>query len=181
VLERRLDAWARLLATFRAVYGGVEHERMKLQPYAGNLFNPDRFPFPEGRRAETLWRDSPATPLPVTNRTVLHLFRSLQYLELHGEARRLSFRALDIEQIGHVYEGLLDHTAKRAAEPVLGLIGARGQEPEIALSELRTRRGNLRCSSAPGLRSRYRLRPRANQVGKLTAPSARAFSPTKAA
>ena len=43
------------------------------------------------------------------------------------EARRLSFRALDIEQIGHVYEGLLDHTALRATEPVLGLAGARGQ------------------------------------------------------
>ena len=43
------------------------------------------------------------------------------------EARRLSFRALDIEQIGHVYEGLLDHTAKRATEPVLGLAGTQGQ------------------------------------------------------
>jgi hypothetical protein len=136
VLERRLDAWARLLATFRAVFGGVEHERMKLPPYGGNLFNPDRFPFLEGRRAATLWRNSAASPLPVNNRTVLHLLRSLQYLELHGEARRLSFRALDIEQIGHVYEGLLDHTAKRATEPVLGLIGSKGQEPEVALSEL---------------------------------------------
>jgi Eco57I restriction-modification methylase/MmeI, target recognition domain len=136
VLERRLDAWARLLATFRAVFGGVEHERMKLPPYAGNLFNPDRFPFLEGRRPGTLWRNTLASPLPVNNRTVLHLLRSLQYLELHGEARRLSFRALDIEQIGHVYEGLLDHTARRATEPVLGLIGAKGQEPELALSEL---------------------------------------------
>ncbi|NKQ13325.1 hypothetical protein [Pseudomonas sp. SST3] len=26
VLERRNDAWSRLLATFRAVYGGIEHE-----------------------------------------------------------------------------------------------------------------------------------------------------------
>jgi len=35
VLERRHDAWVRLLSTFRAVYGGVQHERMKLLPYAG--------------------------------------------------------------------------------------------------------------------------------------------------
>jgi hypothetical protein len=34
-----------------------------------------------------------------------------------AEARRLSFRALDIEQIGHLYEGLLDHTALRAGRP----------------------------------------------------------------
>ena len=136
VLERRHDAWVRLLSTFRAVYGGVQHERMKLLPYAGNLFDPDRFPFLEGRKPGTTWKDTPATPLLIDNRTVLHLLRSLQYLELHGEARRLSFRALDIEQIGHVYEGLLDHTAKRATEPVLSLTAAKGDEPEVALSEL---------------------------------------------
>src|SRR4029450_11436234 len=52
------------------------------------------------------------------------------------EARNISFRSLDIEQIGHVYEGLLDHTAKRAAEPVLGLQGTRDKEPEISLADL---------------------------------------------
>ena len=56
------------------------------------------------------------------------------------EARLLSFRALDIEQIGHVYEGLLDHTAKRASEPILGLDGSKDREPEIALAELERRR-----------------------------------------
>ncbi len=136
VLERRHDAWVRLLSNFRAVFGGVQHERMKLPPYAGNLFNPDRFPFLEGRQSGTSWRDTPANPLPVNNRTVLHLLRSLQYLQMQGEARRLSFRSLDIEQIGHVYEGLLDHTAKRATEPVLGLVGAKGREPEVALKAL---------------------------------------------
>ena len=144
VLERRHDAWVRLLSTFRAVYGGVQHERMKLLPYAGKLFNPDRFLFLEGRKKWldekgkpiNDWTREEARPLPIDNRTVLHLLRSLQYLEMHGEARRLSFRALDIEQIGHVYEGLLDHTAKRATETTLSLIAAKGDEPEVALSEL---------------------------------------------
>jgi hypothetical protein len=145
VLERRLDAWVRLLSTFRAVYGGVQHERMKLPAYSGNLFNPDRFMFLEGRKPDTSWRNTPANPLPVNNRTVLHLLRSLQYLEMQGEAQRLSFRALDIEQIGHVYEGLLDHTAKRATEPVLGLVGAKGKQSEIPLAELEMRIG----ASAP--------------------------------
>ena len=49
VLERRHDAWVRLLSAFRAVYGGVRHDRLKLLPYAGRLFDPDRFPFLEGR------------------------------------------------------------------------------------------------------------------------------------
>ncbi len=71
---------------------------------------------------------------------MLHLLEALQVLQTKvggtTEARKLSFRALDIEQIGHVYEGLLDHTAKRATEPVLGLAGTRDKEPEIALAEL---------------------------------------------
>ena len=96
----------------------------------------EQVPFLEGRKPGTTWKDTAASPLLIDNRTVLHLLRSLQYLELHGEARRLSFRALDIEQIGHVYEGLLDHTVKRATEPVLSLTAAKGDEPEVALSEL---------------------------------------------
>ena len=142
ILERRFDAWSRLLATFRAVHAGVQHEDLRLPAYGGHLFDPDRFPFLEGRRRTTRWRDTPASPLPVDNRTVLHLLEALQFLNVRlasggaRERRRLSFRALDIEQIGHVYEGLLDHTAKRAAEPILGLAGSKDKEPEIPLAEL---------------------------------------------
>jgi hypothetical protein len=57
-------------------------------------------------------------------------------LQIDGEARRISFRALDVEQIGHVYEGLLDHIAVRSSELVVGLRGAKRQEPEVALSAL---------------------------------------------
>jgi hypothetical protein len=142
VLERRHDAWSRLLATFRAVFGGVQHEDLRLPAYGGHLFDPDRFPFLEGRGPATRWSTTPAHPLPVDNRTVLHLLEALQILRVSvpgggpAEPRRLSFRALDIEQIGHVYEGLLDHTAKRASEPVLGLVGSKDREPELALARL---------------------------------------------
>lgn len=139
VLERRYDAWSRLLAAFRAVHAGVEHEAMRLPAYGGTLFDPDRFPFLEGRAPGTGWRDTPSEPLPVSDRAVLHLLEALQVLQVRipgagSEARMLSFRALDIEQIGHVYESLLDHTAKRASEPVLALAGAR--QPEVGLSDL---------------------------------------------
>lgn len=142
ILDARFDAWSRLLATFRAVYDGVQHEAMRLPPYGGTLFDPDRFPFLEGRKPGTSWRNTPAEPIKVSNRTVLHLLNALQILQAKVpgssavEARRLSFRSLDIEQIGHVYEGLLDHTAKRAGEPVLGLKGSKDKEPEIPLSKL---------------------------------------------
>ncbi|MFO1031389.1 MAG: DNA methyltransferase [Planctomycetota bacterium] len=141
VLQRRHAAWCRLLATFRAVHGGVEHEAMRLPAYGGNLFDPDRFPFLEGRQPTSRWRDTEADPLEIDDLTVLHLLQSLQSIEVAGtgksrERRPLSFRSLDVEQIGHVYEGLLDHTAVRAKGPVLGLVGKKGEEPEVDLAEL---------------------------------------------
>lgn len=138
LLTYRHDAWARLMATFRAIHAGVEHDQMRLPAYGGALFDPDRYPFLEGRALRTSWRNVPAMPLPINNRTVLHLLESLQFLEIRlpgggSEPRRLSFRALDIEQLGHVYEGLLDHTAKRAASTVLGLRGSSGEDVEVEL------------------------------------------------
>jgi hypothetical protein len=170
-LEYRTDAWCRLLATFRAVHGGAELDQMRLPAYGGHLFDPDRYPFLEGRAPGTRWRETPANPLPVDNRTVLHLLEALQLLRerLPGgglsEARRLSYKALDIEQIGHVYEGLLDHTAKRAAGPVLGLQGA-----EVSLEELEAARARGEAallalleeqtgSKAPALKRRLERAP----------------------
>ena len=141
ILERHYDAWCRLLTTFRAVYSGSCHDNLKLPAYGGSLFNPDRFPFLEGRNDKTSWVTSSAAPIPVNNRIVLHLLEALQILQIKiagtVEPRKLSFRALDIEQIGHVYERLLDHKAVRATAPVLGLVGTKNQEPEIELRELK--------------------------------------------
>lgn len=140
VLERRYDAWTRLLATYRAVHGGIQHQDLLMQAYGGSLFDPDRYPFLEGRAVGTTWRSQPADPMPVNNRVVLHLLNSLQRLRTKtggaAETRRVSFRALGVEQIGHVYEGLLDHTAQRATEVVLGIRGTRSKEPAIPLSTL---------------------------------------------
>jgi hypothetical protein len=141
VLERRFDAWCRLLATFRAVHDGIHHDRLMLPAYGGSLFDPHRYPFLEGRTSKEKHPDDRV--LPISNRTVLHLLDALQVLRVKvpgggpAEARRLSFRALDVEQIGHVYEGLLDHIAIRAKEAVLGLTGTRENEPEIPISVLK--------------------------------------------
>ena len=146
VLERTHDAWSRLLSVFRLVHGGSDHDAMRLPAYGGSLFDPDRFPFLEGRATGSHWEQDIATPLPISNRTVLHILEAIQFLQMRigrgggMERRRLSFRALDVEQIGHVYERLLEHTVRRAPGPVLGLHGATRagvrQEPEIALADL---------------------------------------------
>lgn len=161
VLERRFDAWSRLLAVFRAVHGGIRHQELNLPAYGGSLFNPDRFPFLEGRGQKAEGSKQKEVPLAIDNRTVLHLLDALQLLRVDGEMRRLSFRALDVEQIGHVYEGLLDHKAVRSVEVMLGLGGAKRLEPETALSKLEQERVKGEASFVAWLKDETQKSPAA--------------------
>jgi len=137
ILERRWDAWSRLLAVFRAVFGGIEHENLRLPALGGSLFDPDRFPFLEGRSKGSNWRIDVAKPLPIDNRTVLLLLEAIQQFQ----GRTLSYRALDVEQIGYVYEGLLERTVKRTAEVTLELDATKSaQSPWVTLAELESAR-----------------------------------------
>jgi hypothetical protein len=118
-LEHRTGAWHRLLALTRAVYAGVAHEDLRLPAYGGGLFDPDRYSWLEGRREGE--SAAAARPPAVDDRTVLRMLRAVQYVQIGGERRRLTFRALDVEQIGYVYEGLLELEARTATDVVLGL------------------------------------------------------------
>jgi hypothetical protein len=137
ILERRWDAWSRLLALFRAVYGGIEHENLRLPALGGSLFDPDRFSFLEGRARGSSWRDDIAKPLPIDNRTVLLLLDAIQQFQ----GRTLSYRALDVEQIGYVYEGLLERTVKRTTDVTLELDATKSAKtPWVTLAELESAR-----------------------------------------
>ncbi len=96
--------------------------------YGGSLFDPARFPWlhatdPQGRLRVRL-----------TDRAILAVLRAVQTIE--DGAMQLSFRDLDVEQIGYVYEGLLGYSAAYVPDVTVGLHGKGGFEPEIALSEL---------------------------------------------
>jgi methylase of polypeptide subunit release factors len=123
--------WHRLLATSQALYRGASFEDIRLPSYGGSLFDPARFAF-------LTVRDSYDTlAVRVTDRVMLEVLRAAQMAELRGElARRVSFRDIDVEQIGYIYEGLLGYTAGDVDEVVVGLIGKKGEEPEIPLSVL---------------------------------------------
>ena len=145
VLEARTTAWHRLLATSRAVHRGVHHDELSVPAYGGNLFDPDRFPFLEGRGADGTWQTTAGAPIPVTDLDVLAILEALLILRFRSssgvtDTRRLSYRNVGVEQIGHIYERLLDHDAKVAEHVVLGLTGKAGEEPEIALPDLETKR-----------------------------------------
>jgi hypothetical protein len=144
IVERRRASWSRLLAVFRAVFGGIDHPTLHLPAMGGSLFDPDRFPFLEGRLKGTSWRQHRADPLPIDDRTVMHILDALQTVTIHRaegdavdnvERRTLSYRALDVEQIGHVYEGLLERTVARVEDVTLELEG--GDRPELARVTLR--------------------------------------------
>lgn len=133
ILERRWDAWSRLLSIFRAVFAGVDHEEMRLPALGGSLFDPNRFPFLEGRKRGSHWKNDLATPLPIDNRTVLYLLDAVQIFQ----GRTLSYLALDIEQIGYVYEGLLERTVVRTREVTLDLDATKNaKNPWVSLPEL---------------------------------------------
>jgi hypothetical protein len=121
-LEHSQSAWLRLLALCDAIHLGVRHPRLSLPTYNGPMFDPAVHPWlPE------VWID---------DRTVLHVLRAILFVQLKKERRRLSFRALGVEQIGHVYERLLSFDAERAPHTVVGLdLGAAGNA-EVSLAEL---------------------------------------------
>ncbi|MFJ6944175.1 Eco57I restriction-modification methylase domain-containing protein [Streptomyces wuyuanensis] len=128
--------WHRLLATSQALYRGASFEDLRLPEYGGSLFDPDRFPFLTARG------DQGTLAITVSDRVMLEVLRAVQIAQLKGQpARRISFRDIDVEQIGYIYEGLLGYSCAEVDEAdgvIVGLIGTAGEEPEIPLAELET-------------------------------------------
>ena len=99
-MDQRYGAWAQLLTLFRLIFEGGRHGAFHLPPRKGYLFDPDRYPFLEGRttsrtapRAATVREPGRIPDIPRLSDGVL--FRVLtNLLILDGE--RLSYRTLDV-------------------------------------------------------------------------------------
>ncbi|SCL20606.1 Methyltransferase domain-containing protein [Micromonospora pallida] len=135
--EESLDStyltWHRLLATSQALYRGASFENMRMPAYGGSLFDPDQYP------CLIAANDNGTLAMPVSDRVMLHVLRSVQVAQLKGgDARRISFRDVDVEQIGYIYEGLLGYSCTRVTgDTHVGIVGATGAEPEIPLTVLK--------------------------------------------
>lgn len=129
-LEATSLTWHRLLATSQALFSGASFENLRMPAYGGSLFDPTRFPF------LTATTEHGALTISVPDRVMLHVLRSVQIAHVQGEARQISFRDVDVEQIGYIYEGLLGYTCTTVDQTYLGVIGTTGAEPEIPLSKL---------------------------------------------
>lgn len=120
-MDERRGGWGQLLAVFRLIHRG--HPDW-VTGRGGKLFNPDGFPFLEGRELGSGFAD--ATVLPVSDGTILRILHGLMTIEgrsLSGEKirERLSYRSLDVESIGSVYETVMGFTTMRATERMIAL------------------------------------------------------------
>ncbi|MCX7792218.1 MAG: hypothetical protein N2378_16410, partial [Chloroflexaceae bacterium] len=101
-MQQRYGAWPQLLTLFRMIHDGVPE--LGLPRRHGVLFDPDRFPFLEGRPAgDARQLHQRIAPPRVPDGTIYQALEKL--LLLDGE--RISYRALDVEQIGSVYETMM--------------------------------------------------------------------------
>jgi hypothetical protein len=134
-MGQRFGAWAQLVALFRMVHDGAEAGRMCLPERHGVLFDPDRFPFLEGRgtAASRQIHERIEAPL-VPDGTVYRALEKL--LVLDGE--RISYRALDVEQIGSVYETMMGFRLETAHGRSLAIKPAKrlGAPVTVDLEEL---------------------------------------------
>ena len=107
-MDQRFGAWAQLLVLFRLIHDGARAHRtggaVSLPERRGALFDPDRFRFLEGRSGGGV-RQTHERVLPplISDGVVYRVLEKL--LVLDGE--RISYRTLDVEQIGSVYETIM--------------------------------------------------------------------------
>jgi hypothetical protein len=121
-MDNRFGAWGHIISLSRAIYLGAEHGDFHIPPRQGDLFDPHRYPFLEGwsgRSAPIVTQTARAeVKVPtVDDGTVFALLRSL----LIFQGQRLSYRTLDVEQIGSVYEALMGYQVSPCESPAVAI------------------------------------------------------------
>ncbi len=146
-MDERLGAWGRLIALFRLVHKGDASDWIKGR--GGKLFDPDAFPFLEGRAKID---DAPRV-IKVPDGFVLRILEDLMTIENRRGAgqqkaarERLSYRTLDVEQIGSVYETVMGFTVQVAPGSMLAIkAGKKNNVPVfVGLDALTEQKGEAR-------------------------------------
>lgn len=155
-MDERRGGWGQLLVLFRLIHKG--HPSHFVQARGGKLFDSDEFPFLEGRAA----KDDAPRILSVSDGCILRILEGLMTLKLRGHEReRLSYRTLDVEQIGSVYETVMGFTVEAARSSVIAIkAGKNNRTPVfVALDELLARKG------------KDRIKDLKENVGRLLTPA----------
>lgn len=137
-LKRSYAAYARLLASSRLLHDGSVDADIRVAAHGGQLFDPARYPLLEGMTKDGGWPTEIPEPPKVKDEAIRDILRSLKYANADGVRQLVSYRMLAVEQIGHMYEGLLDRRVARAPgdQTLLLLQGStKIPEPEPANSD----------------------------------------------
>jgi hypothetical protein len=155
-MNQRFGAWSQLITLFRLIYEGGQHNDFKLPPRKGYLFDPDRYPFLEGRivisdkglvisKEQLTTNNQSLTTIPrISDGVVFNVLKNL--LILDGE--RLSYRTLDVEQIGSVYETVMGFNLEVAAGKSIAIkpVKSHGAPATINLDALLETKGKDRAN-----------------------------------
>jgi hypothetical protein len=95
VTWRHDDLWQGLLTTFALFANENTGIKLGLSPLNGSLFGPRAMPLIEESR--------------LANRVTLEALRHLSLFQDQKVTRRINYAALDVEELGSVYESLLDY------------------------------------------------------------------------
>jgi len=102
------DLWEGLKVTFRMVREGVPE--LGVFGYDGMLFDDDQTPLLNSHATSH-------TPLTIRNSDLLRAIRALTLIEREGVLQRISYADLGVEELGSIYESLLDFTPRVTTGP----------------------------------------------------------------
>ena len=119
--DTNTDLWERLVQTFRVMTGGCAP--LGVPGFDSSLFDPDLTATVVGPTDPAVRLHRPELPR-LSNSDVLEFMSHLAYTNAskRGPRERINYRDLAVEEIGHVYEGLLDY-APRVADEMTPLEG----------------------------------------------------------
>ena len=163
-MDQRYGAYAQVLVLSRMIHDGARCGVMSLPPRHGALFDPDRYRFLEGRGAQVAGArqvHERIEPPLVSDGTIYRVLEKL--IVLGGE--RISYRALDVEHVGSVYETMMGFRLETASGRSVAIKAAKkhGAPATVNIEAL--------LDETPGRRDKW-LRDRTDR--KLTSTVTRA-------
>lgn len=137
-MDERRGAWGRLLALFALLHHG-DSGGSWIRGRGGRLFDPTAFPFLQGQdKAE-----DPTAPAAVPDGCILRILDLL--ITVDGE--KLSYRTLDVEQIGSVYETVMGFTIETRPGPAVAIKAGKNDRTPVFvdIAELAAAKGSERA------------------------------------
>jgi hypothetical protein len=104
---RRADLYEGLKVTFRLM--SVGSDALSVKPFDGHLFDPAETPS--------------MTAGTITNRELLRAIRALTNVEVEGQRQHVAYASIGVEELGAVYESLLDYTPRIAEHALVSDTG----------------------------------------------------------